>query len=254
VNDEQYKYEEYLVITGTDKGYIVHKDASGESYVKEVTLKYEYSEENPKKIEYVTYNDSLTVNSDESGLNRLGVAKGNLNYNKAAYDFTQLITKKPMRSEALSVKWEKVSNATDLSYANAKISGLKYYSYAAFAVRGLYKLNTYKVTETSEHLNPYQYFYIAVDTANGISTANVYYATAEAPFEQVRRTVSFSASDDFLTLYIDGEEWHVDSQMGSKYYSAERDIYTLQIRRMADEITDSDVQYYVQYDLPTVSE
>ena len=254
VNDEQYKYEEYLVITGTDKGYIVHKDASGESYVKEVTLKSEYSEENPKKIEYVTYNDSLTVNSDESGLNRLGVAKGNLNFNKASFDFTQLITKKPMRSEALSVKWEKVSKATDLSYASAQVGGTKHYKYAAFAVRGLYEINTYMVTETLEHLNPYQYFYIAIDTADGVNTANIYYATVEAPFEQIKRTVSFAANEDYKTLFIDGNEWRVDPQFSKGYYKTEYDIYTIQVRRAGNEISEADVQRYISQKLPTVSD
>ena len=36
VNDEKYKYEDYLVITGTGNGYYVHKDASGDKYVKEI--------------------------------------------------------------------------------------------------------------------------------------------------------------------------------------------------------------------------
>ena len=96
INDEEYKYEVYLVVTGTGTGYYVHKDAGGNAYVKEVTLRYEYSSDDSSKVEYVIFNDAISVNKDD-GFNRLGVAKNNLNYTKNAIDYTELFTKRPLR-------------------------------------------------------------------------------------------------------------------------------------------------------------
>lgn len=120
VDDPEYLYEEYLVITGTGTGYFVHKDASGEVYVKEVTLTYTYSEEETNKIQYVTYSDGVST----SDRNQLGVNGKTLNYSKPAFDYTTLITKVNMRSEDLNVRWSKVDRATDLSYVQSQIPGL----------------------------------------------------------------------------------------------------------------------------------
>ena len=103
VNGEKYMYEDYLVVTGTSTGYYVHKDASGEAYVKAVTLRYEYDTEDSSKVNYVIFNDSITVNSDEGGDNRLGVNKNAFVYSKAAFDYSELITKRKMRTDSLSV-------------------------------------------------------------------------------------------------------------------------------------------------------
>ena len=62
LEDEEYQYEDYLIITGTGMGYYVHKEAGSAAYVKEVTLSYEYDEEDSSKVEYVIFNDALTVN------------------------------------------------------------------------------------------------------------------------------------------------------------------------------------------------
>ena len=120
VNGEEYLYEEYLVITGTGTGYFVHKDASGLVYAKEVTLTYTYSEEETNKIQYVAYSDGVSTSDG----NQLGVNGNTLNFSRPAFDYTQLITKKPMRSEDLNVRWTKVDRATDLSYVQSQISGL----------------------------------------------------------------------------------------------------------------------------------
>ena len=47
-----------------------------------------------------------------------------------------------MRTESMNVRWEKVSDATDLSYAKEQLGELKTYDYKAFGVRGIYELNT----------------------------------------------------------------------------------------------------------------
>ena len=251
INDAEYKYEDYLIITGTGQGFYAHKDASGESYVKEITLRYEYSQDDSSKIEYVIFNDSITVNADDGGVNRLGVSKKQLNYTKAALDYNELITKKPMQSESISVRWEKVDNATDLSFVNGQISNMKYYKYDAFCVRGIYEINTYVNSETLEHLRPHQYFFIVIDTAYGINEANIYYATTEAPTEQIKRTVTFSANEDFTVLTIDGTLWKVDENLGKPYYSSTDGIYTVNIRLASNNISTENIEYYISSNLPT---
>lgn len=250
INDEEYKYEDYLIITGTGTGYYVHKEAGGDNYVKEITLAYEYNQENPSKVEYVIYNDSISKNSDEGGTHRLGVSKKTLNYNKSGFDFTQLITKKKMHSESISVKWEKVDKATDLSFATSKLSNIKHYKYEAFAARGIYEINTYVNSETHLHSSPYQYFFIVIDTADGVTEASIYYATAEAPTEKVKRTVSFSANEDFTALTIDGALWSVDTQLGSSYYNSTDGIYTMSIRQISNNTSKNNIDYYISSRLP----
>ena len=253
VNDAEYKYEDYLVITGTDKGYYVHKDASGNSYIKEVTLSYEYSEDKPSKIEYIVFNDSITVNDKDCETNRLGVNKKALNYAKSAFNFTQILTDKPMRSEALSIRWEKVDNATDLSFVNEQIGNTKFYKYSAFARRGIYELTAMRNVETSEYLDvPYQYYYIVVDTADGVNTVKAYYATKEAPTEQITRTLAYSAQDDFSTMTIDGKVWSLEPQFLS-YYISETDGIENQYRLVNNDISDTSIASLISNRLPSTS-
>ena len=186
VNSEEYKYEDYLIVTGESTGYYVHTEASGDNYIKEVTLRYEYDTEDSSKVNYVTYNDSVSVNSDEGGRHRLGVSKDSFNYSKAAFDYTELITKRQMRTESISVRWEKVSRATDLSYVTELLGNLKYYDYQSFAKRGIYELTQ---TDTSEGADEYLYCYLILDTARDSRGATVYYRLISSD-EQVKETLS----------------------------------------------------------------
>ena len=186
VNGEKYMYEDYLIVTGTSTGYYVHTEAGGDNYVKEVTLSYEYDTEDSSKVNYVIYNDSISVNNDEGGTHRLGVNKDSFNYSKSAINYTQLITKKEMSTEAITVRWEKVSKATDLSYVTEKLGNLKYYDYASFANRGIYDLTS---TDTTEGANEYLYYYMLIDTAKDSYRATAYYQLKDSD-EQVKETVS----------------------------------------------------------------
>ena len=186
VNGEKYMYEDYLIVTGTSTGYYVHTEAGGDNYVKEVTLRYEYDTEDSSKVNYVIYNDSISVSSDEGGTHRLGVNKDSFNYSKSAINYTQLITKKEMSTEAITVRWEKVSKSTDLSYVTEKLGNLKYYDYASFANRGIYDLTS---TDTTEGANEYLYYYMLIDTAKDSYRATAYYQLKDSD-EQVKETVS----------------------------------------------------------------
>ena len=158
IEDEDCLYQDYLVVTGTGTGYYVHKDVNTPAYSKEVTLSYEYNQEDSSKVEYVIHNDAISLNST-SGFNKVGVSGKVLNYTKQAIDYNQLFTNKPMRTESMNVRWEKVSDATDLSYAKEQLGELKTYDYKAFGVRGIYELNTMNYIEGEGYPeNPYQYY------------------------------------------------------------------------------------------------
>lgn len=250
VEDEEYLYEDYLIITGTSTGYYVHKAVGEEPYVKEITLSYEYDSDDSSKVEYVIYNDSITVN-ENNGIHRLGVTRNNLNYTKNALDYTELFTKRPMRSEAISVRWERVDKATDLSYVQEQIGSMKTYGYKSFASRGIYELTSTVEIETGNVLeNPYQYLFYVIDTADGTADAKVVYATKENPTERVTRTVALSNdSGDWSKIKLDGSEWNVDVLYNTYYYN-ELDGIKSTLTCVSQSITDDTLDYIIESRLP----
>ena len=223
VNDERYKYEDYLIVTGTGTGYYVHTEAGGDNYIKEITLSYEYDSEDTSKVNYVTYNDSLSVNSDEGGRHRLGVSKDGFNYYKAAFDYTELFTKREMRTESLSVHWEKVSRATDLSYVNELFGNLPYYEYSAFSYRGIYEItNVYATSSNSDYL----YFFCKLDTAKDSLRATLYYQKKDS--EKVVAAVEVVRSaDGWDTLTVDGVTWDYDVFSGNYEATYDGTLYSM---------------------------
>ena len=223
VNDERYKYEDYLIVTGTGTGYYVHTEAGGDNYIKEITLSYEYDSEDTSKVNYVIYNDSLSVNSDEGGRHRLGVSKDGFNYYKAAFDYTELFTKREMRTESLSVHWEKVSRAADLSYVNELFGNLPYYEYSAFSYRGLYEItNVYATSSSSDYL----YFFCKLDTAKDSLRATLYYQKKDS--EKVVAAVEVVRSaDGWDTLTVDGVTWDYDVFSGNYEATYDGTLYSM---------------------------
>ena len=252
VNDEKYLYEDYLIITGGSTGYYVHKDASGEAYVKEVTLSYEYNKENSSKVEYVAYYDVNSAGSTTNNGNRLGINKGTLNFSRPAFDYTIPFVNTPMRSEDLSVRWEKVDDATDLSYVKSKITSLKEYDYQGYGVRGIYERNILSDTNTGEGEIPkYQYFFYVIDTAKGTTTATVCYALQEMPTERVTKTVTFANNgSDWSTMTIDGVTW----TGGGSYYYSESNGLQKQITCVSHDISDSMLESLISSRVPTIAE
>ena len=253
INDEKYQYEDYLIITGSGSGYYVHKQVGAPAFVREVTLSYEYSQEDSSKVEYVVWNDAISKNQT-SDIYRLGVNGKSLNHSIAAFDYTQLFTKKQMRSEDLYVRWEKVDNATDLSYAQKQLGTLKEYDYEGYGVRGIYELWSSTDMETGTLVeSKFQYFYYVIDTAKGTTTAKVYYALKETPTQQVEKTVPFSGDGEWATMTIDGAIWYVDPDWGTYYYN-ESEGLKHQIICVSSDILDARVQELIAGRLPTVTE
>jgi len=255
INDEKYLYEDYLVVTGTSTGYYVHKDASGEAYVKEVTLSYEYDADDSSKVEYVTYYDVLNAGNSTNNGNHLGVTRGGLNFSRPAFDYTQLFTGKKMRSEDLHVDWQKVDKATDLSYVKEQIPSLKEYDYKGYGVRGIYELGNPTEIETGiVQESPYQYFFYVIDTAKGVTTATVHYALRETPTQRVTKTVSFAGNgSDWSSMTIDGVQWTVDPTWGTYYYS-ESDGLRYQLTCRSVDISDSMLESLISSYIPVVEE
>ena len=252
INDEEYKYEDYLVVTGNSVGYYVHKAANGEAYVKEVTLRYEYSQEDSSKVSYVIYNDALNA-VEESGPNKLGVTKNSLNYSKNAFDYTQLFTDKKMRSEDISVRWEKVDRATDLSYVENQLGALKSYDYSAFGARGIYSLDTPINTETNEFIdNGYLYFFYVLETASGATKATAYYATADNPTQQIKQDMTLARiGDDWRSISLNGDTWTPTYEYSGDYYSLEKDGVRYTISRVSTDISESRLSELVSDKLPS---
>ncbi len=253
VNDEKYMYEDYLVVTGVGTGYYAHKDASGDVYVKEISLGYEYNQDNSSKIDYVTYNDANTIGNTD-GVNRLGVTRGALNYSIVAIDYTEPFTRKPKRTQSLSIRWERVDRATDLSYVTEQLGELKSYDRNAFARRGIYRQDGIIDTASGQYLDdPYQYYFIVIDTADGITSAEICYALKETPNTEVRETASFSLSENGDSITIGGDIWTVDP-FGGNYFSTERDGTTRRMSLTSRSITDAALEDLVKSYLPVVQE
>jgi len=213
-------YEVYLVVTGDGSGYYVHKDNETTAYSKEVSLSYQYDQEDTSKVSYVKYKDST-----ESNWNDFGVTRNALNYSRPAFDYTEIITKRKMRSESIDKDWKKVDEATDLSYVKSKLGELKEYSYEGWANRGLYELNSYTSADNTmvllEESFPYLYYYVAFDTSSKM-TATTYYAlkTDNVP---VVKTETITLSPDWTKILIGSEEWTA-GDWGSSFYQVVGEI------------------------------
>ncbi len=250
IEDEAYQYEDYLVITGSGTGYYIHKDAKTPAYSKEVTLSYEYDPEDASKLQYVVFNDALTVN-ENSGINRLGITKNGLNYTKNAFDYTELFTKREMRSEGITVRWERVDKATDLSYVQKQLGAIKKYDYQAFGARGIYELcNPIDIATGNVLDNDYQYCYYVMDTADGSNKVTVYYALKDAPkvMKTLTPTISHEA-DDWSSVSIDGILWRIDPQW-KNYYYYEIDGLKHTIRCVSNDISDEALQSLIESRTP----
>ena len=114
VADEDRLYEDYLIVTGQGTGYYVHKAAGEAATVTEISLSYQYAEDG-KKIEYVSYGD--TGSESPHGGIRLSVSKHTLAYSKLSISYTEPFTGRKMSTEGISVRFERISSKTDLSYA-----------------------------------------------------------------------------------------------------------------------------------------
>jgi hypothetical protein len=253
VNDEKYQYEDYLIVTGTSAGYYVHKEANAPAYVKEVRLSYEYNAEDASIVEYVIYNDAFTITQSINNGNHLGVNHNTLNFSRPSFDYTELFTKRPMRSEDRYVRWEKVDNATDLSYVKEQIPDLKEYDYQSFAVRGIYEVR-YEFTEDipGAVLPEFKYSFFVIDPDKNAMNVSWYYADNESPETQiVSQFLLQNPSGDWNTITIDGETYTLDAS--GNYHSEENGI-RITLARVSNNISNAVLDSLILSYLPEVTE
>lgn len=189
---EQYGYEDYLVVTGEGKGYYVHKANDTPAYSVEVDLAYEYHEEDSSKVAYVKYKTVLESSYETD--NKFGVTSGGLNCSNPG-GLHLGIEGLPVTA-GYDKNWQKVDNATDLSYVKMKFSNLKEYSYQEWAYNIVLEFGEAKNVGTGEWLhdtnNPYEYYYIAIDPV--AKQATTYYAL-KADLEQKKETSAITLAD-----------------------------------------------------------
>ena len=208
VNGEEYKFEDYLIVTGEARGYYVHKSADGDNYIKEINLRYEYDTVDTRKINYVIYNDSITGDSD-TGMHRLGVMRNSFNYSKSAIDFSIPSLGHDVRTESINISWKKITRSDDVSKVTRLFDDLKYYDYVSFCRRGVYEMIP-KDGQTSE----YDYFYYVIDTPQANWSAAAYYSP-KGTGEQKKKLVGIvREEDDWSAITIDGMRWTTDPLTG----------------------------------------
>ena len=157
-----------------------------------------------------------------------------------------------MRSDERSVRWEKVDDATDLSYVTEQMGNLKSYSFDDFALRGIYGQDVLFDTETQQYSeSPYQYYFVVIDTADGISAADVCYALKNTPHQQVRETLPFYISDDGLTLTVGEQIWSSDTYTRNSFTRMEGNVkWTLNLHSysVTESALDDLVESYLAVD------
>lgn len=248
---EEKGYEVYLVVTGTGKGYYVHKDNETPAYSIEVDLTYEYAEEDSSKVEYVKYKTVLEKEYQTS--NKFGVTRGSLNCSNPG-GITLGIKGTPVTA-GYDKNWKKVSDATDLSYVEPKFPNLKKYTNEEWAMNVVFELSSTKNVTTQEWIqeadNPYEYYYIAIDPIE--KQATTYYALKE-DLIQWKETKLITLVDGWNTIQIDGVEW--SKMSGSNTYKrtwTEGEYeYEVELWQVQREWTENSIAEMIQNRMPKI--
>ncbi|MBR2341805.1 MAG: hypothetical protein IKA72_05305 [Clostridia bacterium] len=201
-------YEVYLVVTGTNRGYYVHKDNNTEAYSTEVDLSYEYNQEDSALVDYVYYRTPRASDTE-----KFGVTKNRLNYSNPGIELFGTVQAREDKD------WEKVDDATDLSYVREQFDVLKEYSYDEYAMEGIYSLNSYNWESYSEETleNPYHYYFVSIDAT--LKKATVAYLKKDGS-EAVRETKDITLLDGWRNFKTGDIEWTKDELYSGidKYY------------------------------------
>lgn len=209
---EQYGYEEYLVVTGTSQGYLVHKDNNQAAYSIPVTLSYEYDEEDSSRVAYVKFNTS-TSSSDQQ---KFGVTKDSLSYSRPGINIGIAHT------DTINKSYKKVDNAIDLSYAKSKFSSVTEYTLEGFNNKGIWMMygSKYDAPTDSYKDVPYVYYFVAI---NGYDNQVTVYWADKNPEgvtttpQQKQKTLTLPEGFTWSALEIDGRTW--TKQWGTSSYS-----------------------------------
>ena len=110
-------YQAFLVVTGSGTGYYVFRDNDTPPTVRQVSLRYEYNQEDSKKVDYVFYRFE---GQEEQ---KFGVTRDSLSFSKPAIKLSENIY-----TDGLSMSWRRADEATDLSYVEEQWGTLQEYA------------------------------------------------------------------------------------------------------------------------------
>ena len=122
----------------------------------------------------------------------------------------------------------------------------------AFSMRGIYELG--KSTDTStgaEADNGYHYYYLIIDTSDGVTSAQCFYSPSDNPNSLSKKTVTFTHSEDFDTLTLDGKCWTLSPNYGTYYVLTEGDVEH-KLVRISYEVTEQALMELIEDKLPEI--
>ena len=208
---EQYGYERYLVVTGSNQGYLVHKDNDTPAYSRKIFLTYTYDQEQTSKIAHLSYTLVSGSNGDD-----MGVTAGGLNYSKPRIYFSDLVN-----SDGYSYSWKKVDDATDLTYVKTKFESVREYDWGEYEVEGVYSAygpyweNNASGVEVMP-VNPYVYYLIELDpVAKQVRIA--YLKTEEGSVEVREEPKPITLVNGWDEIQVGDETWVRPSGWTERY-------------------------------------
>lgn len=157
----------YLIIDGSDYGYVVYRDNETELLCNCVRITYTYSQEDSNKIERIDYNVAGTAERSIIDKGSLGFLASKKQLNQQlpilAWENHSLVTKYTEYT-----KFTKVSKDADFSYVEEQLGKVPAYAdYALAAYDGAFFLSDVSTS-------PYIYYVVDIDALN--KKAVVYYA------------------------------------------------------------------------------
>ncbi len=189
---EKLNKEEYLVVTGKDKGWYVYKDKDTPIEAKEVKLSY--------------------YNTDKGELNSISFVTDNNDKSKSVrVDFREeksLISRWSTATkinDAYDIKYLKISNAKDLSAVKKIHPDLTVFEYGLYKYNRLYKC---VITNGLNNFSEYIYKFIDIDSSNLVATT--YYALKQDKIQVVRTdNITFVKNDEesVTKMIINSEEY-----------------------------------------------
>lgn len=209
---EKYGYDVYMVVTGESKGYYIHSDNDTPAYSREITLRYIRHEEDTEKVAHVEYSyDGYTYES-------LGVTHHAMNYSRPRIYISDLLN-----TDGYDENWERVDDATDLSYVRTKFPQLREYNSESYAMEGIYEMRSpsWEVqgeNQASAPENPYYYYYVALDPIAMTATV-AYLEKAEGSVAVKNTGVPVTLIEGWNAFKIGDVEWRSDQNWTSYYYS-----------------------------------
>ena len=117
----------YLIVTGQNRGWYVFKSTDTVPVAVEVSLYYEYDQEEPGNIAYITFKDSKSLKDEHLGVNFKRKDKI-LNHTKSA------INDGLLKQSGRTIRYSKLNNSVNVDDAISLIGGATKYTYEQWSL------------------------------------------------------------------------------------------------------------------------